>query len=404
MSDIDRKRLFIASCVAVAATGIVFSIRGDILEALGHRIPAAAFRYVAGLPAILTVIFVALFIHYQSRGGYRPVALGARPLRCGGSLMKRRDFLQSVVTVPAGAVLLEGSGEALSPASAQGTTQAVPPRPPTVPEATAQDAVLETVSAEEVAALTPRYLSAVQFATLRRLSDLLLPALAPNPGALAAQAPQFIDNYLAVCASDRQRLYRDGLDDLNKQSQSRFKKPFADLSTAEADAIVKPLFKVRGPTMSVVESRAVHQSSPSGRPHRHDELAAVERRAGRRGESRGAAALLAQRRSHRSSFGSGAMANQDLQVLIIGSGHAGGMAAYVLAQKGIRCLMLNAGPARGSVARSSIGARTPDGVSRADGAGRDRRRRDRRERAERVRAPERSALYARRRQAVRVGA
>ena len=38
------------------------------------------------------------------------------------------------------------------------------------------------------------------------------------------------------------------------------------------------------------------------------------------------------------------MAIQDHQVLIIGSGHAGGMAAYVLAQKGIRCLMLNAGP------------------------------------------------------------
>ena len=38
------------------------------------------------------------------------------------------------------------------------------------------------------------------------------------------------------------------------------------------------------------------------------------------------------------------MASQDHSVLIIGSGHAGGMAAYVLAQKGIRCLMLNAGP------------------------------------------------------------
>src|SRR5688500_15151236 len=32
-------------------------------------------------------------------------------------------------------------------------------------------------------------------------------------------------------------------------------------------------------------------------------------------------------------------------VLIIGSGHAGGMAAYVLARKGVSCLMLNAGPA-----------------------------------------------------------
>jgi MFS family permease len=36
---------------------------------------AAAFRYVAVLPAILTVVFAALFIYYQSRGGYRPVAL-----------------------------------------------------------------------------------------------------------------------------------------------------------------------------------------------------------------------------------------------------------------------------------------------------------------------------------------
>ncbi len=39
------------------------------------------------------------------------------------------------------------------------------------------------------------------------------------------------------------------------------------------------------------------------------------------------------------------MADQVHEVLIIGSGHAGGMAAYILAQKGIRCLMLNAGPA-----------------------------------------------------------
>ena len=37
-------------------------------------------------------------------------------------------------------------------------------------------------------------------------------------------------------------------------------------------------------------------------------------------------------------------------VLIIGSGHAGGMAAKILTEYGIRCLMLNAGP-DGDVAR-----------------------------------------------------
>jgi choline dehydrogenase-like flavoprotein len=38
------------------------------------------------------------------------------------------------------------------------------------------------------------------------------------------------------------------------------------------------------------------------------------------------------------------MAEETVDVLIIGSGHSGGMAAKVLTEKGISCLMLNAGP------------------------------------------------------------
>jgi len=38
------------------------------------------------------------------------------------------------------------------------------------------------------------------------------------------------------------------------------------------------------------------------------------------------------------------MKNEMYDVLIIGSGHSGGMAAKILTEKGIRCLMLNAGP------------------------------------------------------------
>jgi choline dehydrogenase-like flavoprotein len=38
------------------------------------------------------------------------------------------------------------------------------------------------------------------------------------------------------------------------------------------------------------------------------------------------------------------MAEEIVDVLIIGSGHSGGMAAKILAEKGISCLMLNAGP------------------------------------------------------------
>src|SRR6201996_5776743 len=46
------------------------------------------------------------------------------------------------------------------------------------------------------------------------------------------------------------------------------------------------------------------------------------------------------------------MSVQTTDVLIIGSGHAGGMAAKVLTEKGISCLMLNAGPVV-DVARSA---------------------------------------------------
>lgn len=36
---------------------------------------AAAFRYVAALPAVLAVVFAGLFIYYRSRGGYHPITL-----------------------------------------------------------------------------------------------------------------------------------------------------------------------------------------------------------------------------------------------------------------------------------------------------------------------------------------
>ena len=38
------------------------------------------------------------------------------------------------------------------------------------------------------------------------------------------------------------------------------------------------------------------------------------------------------------------MSEETVDVLIVGSGHSGGMAAKILTEKGISCLMLNAGP------------------------------------------------------------
>ena len=172
--------------------------------------------------------------------------------------MKRRDFIQAVASVPAGAVLLDQRAAAETPSPPAQTGGAVPP-PPIAPRPAAgagaamQDGLLQTVTSDTVAATVARFFTAVQFATLRRLADLLMPPIAGNPGALGAEAPEFLDNYIALSATDRQRLYRDGLDDLNRQAIARFKKPFAELTSVDADAIVKPLFKVRGATMSVVD-------------------------------------------------------------------------------------------------------------------------------------------------------
>ena len=41
---------------------------------------AAAFRYVAVLPVLLTFIFGGLYLYYRARGGYKAVAIGAQPM------------------------------------------------------------------------------------------------------------------------------------------------------------------------------------------------------------------------------------------------------------------------------------------------------------------------------------
>jgi hypothetical protein len=51
---------------------------------------AAAFRHVAVLPAILTVVFGALYLHFRARGGYRAIKLEKTP-RTGFSRTAWRD-------------------------------------------------------------------------------------------------------------------------------------------------------------------------------------------------------------------------------------------------------------------------------------------------------------------------
>jgi MFS family permease len=54
------------------AVALILPIMGEWYDASGA---AAAFRYVAVMPVILTVIFGSLFFYFKARGGYKPVTL-----------------------------------------------------------------------------------------------------------------------------------------------------------------------------------------------------------------------------------------------------------------------------------------------------------------------------------------
>ena len=128
------------------------------------------------------------------------------------------------------------------------TSPAPPPLDATIPPAplnrtpSASAAVkIDTAVADEVAEMTPKYFNATQFATLRKLSLRLMPAINGAPGALEAGAPEFLDFLISESPKDRQQLYTKGLDLLNAESKKRFSKNFADADAAQITTLLAPL-------------------------------------------------------------------------------------------------------------------------------------------------------------------
>ena len=86
-----------------------------------------------------------------------------------------------------------------------------------------------------------RFFDAEGFTALRRLGEILAPARQNLPGAVEAEAAEFLDFLISQSPGDRQTLYRDGVTHLNREARSRYGKPFADISLTDADAILAPL-------------------------------------------------------------------------------------------------------------------------------------------------------------------
>lgn len=141
--------------------------------------------------------------------------------------MKRRSLLRAAAAALPAAGLLRGQ-------------QAVVPAQP-APAAVEEIPVIESIIPDIAAATVASYFSTEQFATLRRLSDLIAPATPGVPGAMEAEAPEFLDFLIGESPADRQALYRAGLDELNHRAQQQFEVPFAHLTPEQADRVLAPL-------------------------------------------------------------------------------------------------------------------------------------------------------------------
>ena len=138
--------------------------------------------------------------------------------------MKRRRFLQGLAVAPAASSLL----------AQQAAPQAAAAK-------ASIDSPLHYGISEDAAEPVLHFFSAPQFSGLRKLSELLMPPMNGAPGALDAQAPEFLDFLLSQSSADRQQLYRSGLDGLNNQSKKRFSKLFAEADSGQAEMLLAPL-------------------------------------------------------------------------------------------------------------------------------------------------------------------
>lgn len=112
---------------------------------------------------------------------------------------------------------------------------------PAPPQAQSETPKLTTATSDAVAEPVRKFFTPTQFATLRRLGDLLVPPGENRPGAVQAKAAEFLDFLLAQSPHSRQVLYSNGLDRLQLESGKRFNHRFEDLTTEQADALLASL-------------------------------------------------------------------------------------------------------------------------------------------------------------------
>jgi Gluconate 2-dehydrogenase subunit 3 len=174
--------------------------------------------------------------------------------------MKRRDFFKSMVAASLGAKAALAQQDTTPNSQKQATNSASDADDPEVPRVRglleAKPLPVGTLVADEVAETTAHFFTEQQMATLRRLSDLMMPPLRGKPGALDAGAPEFLDFLIGVSPDERQQMYKAGLDWLDQLSRKEFAEPFAEIDGARAHRVLLPWMRAWMPDHPPTEPNA----------------------------------------------------------------------------------------------------------------------------------------------------
>jgi hypothetical protein len=156
--------------------------------------------------------------------------------------MRRRDFVKAIVAASATANTMLGQQSVMPVAPS------TPPSTPTAPGPVpwmrglmeAKPLSITSIVPDTVAQTNAYFFNEQQLATLRRLSELLLPPLKGYPGAKEAGTPEFIDFLIGVSPADRQQMYQAGLDRLDAEAKQHFGAGFSTLEKTQADQLLRP--------------------------------------------------------------------------------------------------------------------------------------------------------------------
>src|SRR3954451_16665199 len=100
------------------------------------------------------------------------------------------------------------------------------------------ESVAEQKTAQKGAPYKPKALTAHEYATLKRLSDLIIPADEHSPGALAANAADFID-FLCNAREAMRDIYTGGILWLDEAMKDRYAgKTFLDAAPDQQTAML----------------------------------------------------------------------------------------------------------------------------------------------------------------------